>query len=107
MRDLIWGILSAVPLLSQFGGALVLTHLLADGEHSRSLVAVLVPAIFLASIGILFLFFLHAAFSGKVPREKKWLWLALIVLGNIFVLPFYFLHYLRCPRKDEITSPLH
>jgi hypothetical protein len=38
--------------------------------------------------------------SSWVPREKRWLWAVVLVLGNIFSLPFFWYWYVR-PGKGS------
>ena len=42
--------------------------------------------------------------NPSVPREKRALWTALIVFGNIFVLPFYFAFYIW-PASSASSTP--
>jgi hypothetical protein len=37
--------------------------------------------------------------SDSVPRAKRGLWVTVLVLGNIFALPFYWFWYIRRPIR--------
>jgi hypothetical protein len=43
--------------------------------------------------------------NPSVPREKRALWTALIVFGNICVLPFYFAFYIWPKQSARGTTP--
>jgi hypothetical protein len=38
--------------------------------------------------------------SDAVPRDKRGLWVTVLLLGNIFALPFYWLWYVRRPPSS-------
>lgn len=40
-------------------------------------------------------FIFHAMRNPFIPDEKRQLWVWLIVLGNIYVLPVYWWHYIN------------
>ena len=44
---------------------------------------------------ITILFLVHALMNIRMPREKRVLWLSTIVLGSLWVTPFYWWHYIR------------
>jgi len=108
VRDIFWGLLSVFPLLC---GAVGITFMTppGDGAESPGLGPYLFAVSGLATFVVPFLFLLHAAFSGRVPDEKKCLWFALLFLGNIWVTPFYYWHYIRTPgeAKDNQPAPLN
>ena len=39
--------------------------------------------------------------SDAVPRDKRGLWTAVLLLGNVFALPFYWLWYIRQPQAPS------
>jgi hypothetical protein len=43
-------------------------------------------------------FIRHAVRSDAVPHEKRGLWVVVLLLGNILVLPFYWLWYIKQPQ---------
>ncbi len=53
--------------------------------------------IFIVMIG--FAVFIYK--SGKVPKQKRHLWVALLVLGNLAVFPFFWYFYIWKTHADE------
>jgi hypothetical protein len=49
----------------------------------------------------------HAFFSGKVPKEKRALWVALLLAANYFVMPFYFRWYIWPQEALSRSDTLH
>ncbi len=43
-------------------------------------------------------FIRHTIRSDAVPRDKRGLWVVALLLGNILVLPFYWLWYIKQPQ---------
>lgn len=44
-------------------------------------------------LGVLFIFyFLYSLTSKNIPKDKKYLWAALLFFGHIFVMPFFWYH---------------
>jgi len=54
-------------------------------------------------IGLIFTLFLVIKVSGNafVPKDKKTLWLVLLILGNVIILPFF---WLICIRKQSVAG---
>ncbi len=53
--------------------------------------------VFAVTIGLIFALFLAFKVfrNAFVPKEKKILWLCLLVPGNVFILPFFWSIYIR------------
>lgn len=48
-----------------------------------------------SSLFLCFIFMLNAARSSVIPRPKRRLWLVILVMTNVFALPFYWFWYIR------------
>ena len=55
----------------------------------------------LGALGLLtiFGFVWYARRSSSVPPEKRRLWVTLLIVGNVFVLPFFWFWYVREPQS--------
>jgi len=48
-------------------------------------------------------FAIYAARTRDVPNSKRWLWFALILIGNALVLPFFWYWYVWKPQPHAST----
>jgi hypothetical protein len=71
----------------------------SSGDSFAMLALLTVAAAWLASA----LYVVFALRSPTVPREKRGLWIAVIVLGNIVALPFFWFWYVRQPNNATST----
>lgn len=69
--------------------------------HGGSLFDVLRLVLGVAGILMTIGFVRHAFRSDVVPRDKRGLWVAVLFLGNIFALPFYWFWYIRQPEAPS------
>ena len=84
------GLLAFAPLI----GAVAETYLENAGYFGINFLAewfyvIVIGIVWLVLIG----FIAHTWTSAKVPATKRWLWTAVLVLGNIFSFPVYWYHY--------------
>src|SRR5688572_12234577 len=52
-------------------------------------------------LATMFAFIWYARRSGAVPVEKRGLWVAVLFLGNMFALPFFWFWYVRKPSVER------
>jgi hypothetical protein len=71
----------------------------SSGEAFSTLAAVAVAAAWLASA----LYVVYVFRSPTVPREKRGLWVAVIVFGGLFALPFFWFWYVWQPARVSHT----
>lgn len=101
------GIISAGTLLGLLSAAFVVPAFL-DVQSLLSGAAAIdrVQNVFLI-VGLvltaLFVFFTLS--TSMVPAEKRWLWVVVLVLANVFALPFFWLWYVR-PYSNQ-SPPAH
>ena len=71
----------------------------SSGEAFSTLAVIAVAGAWLASA--LYIFFVFR--SPTVPREKRALWVAVIVFGGPFTLPFFWFWYVWQPTRASHT----
>ena len=77
------GIVAVAPLL------LFLAVPFSSGESFRTLATLTVAATLFACAAFIF----YVVKTSAVPSDKRSLWLALILFGSLFVLPFFWFQY--------------
>ena len=45
-------------------------------------------------LGLLVYYIVHVLKSDKVPKEKRTLWIVVLLLGHMFSIPIYWYHYI-------------
>ncbi|MCZ6731181.1 MAG: hypothetical protein O7B27_01315 [Gammaproteobacteria bacterium] len=99
LRTTLWGILALAPIAAfvyLFVHAFVSPFVAPAPAPEGTFLGDWWWAISGASIFLIIIVFLvHAMFNGWVPRDKRTLWVALIFFGNVYVIPFYWWHYIR------------
>jgi len=71
----------------------------SSGDTFSTLVLVAVAGAWLASA----LYIVYVFRSRTVPREKRRLWVAVIVFGGLFALPFFWFWYVWQPARASHT----
>jgi chromate transport protein ChrA len=89
------GVLTAVPLLYIMSFLFVLDRPGAKAE----VLEILHTGVIALTIALLAFYVFDSFKNPNVPSEKRRLWTAVLVLGNIFVEPVYFWLYIWTPAK--------
>jgi hypothetical protein len=90
------GVLGLVLPLVILGGMVAMELLAVDIGRTSPHLGRFLPIYLMLAWGATNLFYAwHAYFSGRVPAKKRGLWVALLLLANYAVMPFYFWWYLR------------
>lgn len=81
------------PLLYQFGMERALVSELGQ------LIRLICAAVILAMM----FFYGRYVFTSGDSRlgSNKWLWIAILVLGNVFGVPLFWYHFIRIPRGES------
>ena len=58
----------------------------------------------IASLALLLFYFLYAIFSPRIPKEKRYLWAALILFGNYIIIPFFWYNYFWKVHSGENSN---
>ncbi len=88
------GIAAVAPLL------LFLAVPFSSGESFGTLATLTVVATLLACTA----FVVYVLGTSAVPSDKRGLWLALIVFGSLFVLPFFWFQYVWHRQSPDATA---
>lgn len=98
----IWvlGLLSIGPILVFLGSGIWLASKVASSTYSTSALDASMQMRlygFLLALLLIAGYLIYLFYTEHVPKEKKVLWGVVLVLGNIFAIPFFWFFYLR-PR---------
>ena len=99
MKSNIWGILAIAPIIS----FLIFAVLMIFGPTSfygNQVPDDYMSEVWAGIVGVIFVviwlaFADHARSNERLPAEKRNLWFVVILLGNAYVLPFYWWWYIR------------
>ena len=69
---------------------LFLASFMAPGDALWAVAGTLVAIVWISTI----IYAVYAAKTRNVPDSKRWLWFALILIGNFAVLPFFWYWYI-------------
>jgi hypothetical protein len=111
-----WKVLLAAltvwPLFYFFGFTVWVVAILAWGDRDSvgdewDVLLPLHVATMLLTVGLTVVYVLHVFRSGRVREDQRLLWAAIIFVGNVLAMPFYwYLYVWREPaRADGADSP--
>ena len=100
------GVLSITSFVGLFGLAFVVPLFLEPRDLIQFLPIddVLRPIFLILGLLLTFAFIAYAATSSAVPKEKRALWIAVLILGNISVLPFFWYWYIWGANSSIVTA---